>query len=452
MRIFEILLLIALLLALANIPRDKSRGIAFVALSVIFALAHIVWEGTRWQMAPAYGVAGCLLAWVVGQRRPGARQSGRPQARRVLLGAGIVLGGLAVLAAAGLSVVFPVFKLPTPTGPYAIGTTSFALVDTSRPEALTPAPDDFRELLVRVWYPAEPQPGAQPAPYWERPDIYGPLLADFLSLPPVPDFFFAYIDLVATHAFPDAPLAGGGAFPVLVYSHGYGGLVSQNTVLLEELASHGYVVFSIAHPHEALAVVFPDGRVVARSPDLIFSPFDRTWRDWAADTRFVMDALEGMNAGAPGGRFTGRLDMGQLGVLGMSYGGAAAGLVCVTDARCQAGLNLDGVQFDDLMGETLDKPFLMFYSEQNEGINDPVYAGARGPFYRVVVEGSTHFNFSDLSLSSPLMQPLGLLGSIDRQRSLQIANDYVRAFFDQHLKGVGEGMLALDEPGVRVDE
>ena len=38
-------------------------------------------------------------------------------------------------------------------------------------------------------------------------------------------------------------------FPVLIFSHGIGGLKTQNTTQMEEMASHGYVVFSCDHPY-----------------------------------------------------------------------------------------------------------------------------------------------------------------------------------------------------------
>ena len=42
-------------------------------------------------------------------------------------------------------------------------------------------------------------------------------------------------------------------FPVLVFSHGYTGVPSSYTALLEDLASHGYAVLSVVHPYEATA-------------------------------------------------------------------------------------------------------------------------------------------------------------------------------------------------------
>jgi predicted dienelactone hydrolase len=46
-------------------------------------------------------------------------------------------------------------ELPSPTGPFAIGRTTFYWVDSARAETLTADPNDKRELMVTLWYPAQ---------------------------------------------------------------------------------------------------------------------------------------------------------------------------------------------------------------------------------------------------------------------------------------------------------
>ena len=50
-------------------------------------------------------------------------------------------------------------QLPQPTGSRAIGTTSFHWVDEARLETLTETPDDYRQVVVQIWYPAAPPSG-----------------------------------------------------------------------------------------------------------------------------------------------------------------------------------------------------------------------------------------------------------------------------------------------------
>src|SRR5262245_53020320 len=87
-----------------------------------------------------------------------------------------------------------------------------------------------RELVVWLWYPASRNAPAQPAPYlpagWE----------------PVGQFWGFKGEGAHSHAFADAPLAGDRErYPVLVFSPaGFPPL--SLTAIVEEVASHGYVV------------------------------------------------------------------------------------------------------------------------------------------------------------------------------------------------------------------
>ena len=368
-------------------------------------------------------------------------------------------------------------RLPQPTGPFRIGTTSFALVDEARPEVFTDNPNDKREFLVRVWYPAQPAAGAMPEPFWgkDTKDV-GQRLAEFMRLP---KGSFDNLALVQSHAYADAPVAESKSrFPVLIFSHGYiPGFLVQNTVQMQELASHGYVVFSIGHTYETVANIFPDGRAVPFSPvrlaafgqgagkanplvtkyttatdpaekDTLLKQILAAWptldeslRIWAADVRFLMTELEKMRSEKPKKIFAGKLDMKRIGVFGMSFGGATAGQVCAVDNRCKAGINLDGLQSGDLIDHPMERPFMFMQSESAGNINRLFFERAKNDAYYVVVKGTKHFNYSDFSLFSPDYQKAGLLGPIDGDRMEVIMNAYTLAFFDKYLKGKNSSLL-----------
>ena len=59
------------------------------------------------------------------------------------------------------------------------------------------------------------------------------------------------------------PLHRAGGWPVVLFSTGYGIERQLYTGLVEDLASHGYVVVAIDHPHDANIVSFPDGHTVS---------------------------------------------------------------------------------------------------------------------------------------------------------------------------------------------
>jgi hypothetical protein len=62
-------------------------------------------------------------------------------------------------------------SLPTPTGPFAVGRTTYVWSDAAHLDPLAPQPGTKRELLAWIWYPAAPRQPSQtvddylPAPW-----------------------------------------------------------------------------------------------------------------------------------------------------------------------------------------------------------------------------------------------------------------------------------------------
>ncbi len=447
-----------------------ARALPLVAGAALLLQAGV--EGRRSQLDPLYlAGAAMALAALIGTR---VRWH---HAITVLL-VGVV--GLAWVLGLALATGSPMFELPKPSGPYAIGTTRLQVEDTTRQEIFTADPDDHRILVVRFWYPAEPMADGEPVPYWDDVERVGPLMAqmsrEVLGLS-VPDGFVDHYADIATHAVRDAPpRADAAPMPVLVYSHGYGlARPTSNTALMEELASRGYFVASIAHTYETPGVVLDDGRVLAWDEEAVSGLLDdegnsffesyaatpdpaardalarayiadetesiRSMKVWAADTRTVVDEIERIASGSRPTPFAGKLDLERLGVLGMSFGGATAGVFCVEDPRCKAGVNLDGFHYGEGMADAVVRvPFMIIEADRGEiPMNDFFLRHAEGPIHHVAIEGATHMNFTDTSISSPSLRWLGALGPIDGQRMLAILNDFVPAFFDRVLRGEGSG-------------
>ncbi|MFD4182221.1 hypothetical protein ACFWPB_14060, partial [Rhodococcus sp. NPDC058514] len=94
----------------------------------------------------------------------------------------------------------------------------------------------------------------------------------------------------------DAPVAAspGRSLPVVLFSPGFYMPRTLSTGTAEHLASHGYVVISIDHTGDALATVFPDGRVVPQRITDSYS--DATLRKAVdtrvADAKFVIDFVD----------------------------------------------------------------------------------------------------------------------------------------------------------------
>jgi len=120
---------------------------------------------------------------------------------------------------------------PDRVGPYAVGATTVQVAD-----------DRGGALTVEVWYPAE-DPGTEPDSY---PEI-----------------------ALTLDAHRDAtPDRRGAPYPLVAFSHGYGGIRYQSAFLTEHLASHGFVVVAPDHPHNTLFDLDADltGQVLVNRP------------------------------------------------------------------------------------------------------------------------------------------------------------------------------------------
>lgn len=135
-----------------------------------------------------------------------------------------------------------------------------------------------------------------------------------------------------------------------------------------------------------------------------------------------------------------RLDLGRIGVFGVSFGGAASTQVCVREKRCKAAISMDCPQFGDLLDHDVSQPMMFMSSEQYKGMNDVFFESKEDPLYMVTIKNSTHQNLSDLSIWGRLFR-MQMLGEIDGERCLQIQNTYIHAFFEKYLKGIDSRLL-----------
>ncbi|PTL84493.1 alpha/beta fold hydrolase [Vitiosangium sp. GDMCC 1.1324] len=335
-------------------------------------------------------------------------------------------------------------RMPAPTGPYAVGTTTFDWVDPSRDETFTKAKKDKRELMVRVWYPASPSSRAQPAPYFlVRREGIATLQGGGFDIPP------GLLDFVHAHAVAEAPLAAGERFPVILFSPGAGYSPTFYTSLLEELASHGYVVVATSHTYTTGAVIFPDGRYAPNTEEptgLFGTPY---FDVLVEDLRFVLSQVRALDAEDAQGRFTGRLDLERVGVFGHSIGGAAATLVCQQDSSVRACSNLDGT-FQGSWEKGITQPFLLVHTQSNkDGTHRSFIKDRRGPVYEASVSQAGHLTFSDMPLLQELMSTYDPkvtadaldTGTLAPERAAALTRAWVLAFADESVKNSGESPL-----------
>ncbi len=213
--------------------RISSSFLALTGISLLFI--GPIFEGFRWQLIPAY-LTFIFLALGSLKRAP-SKLHWRALAA--------VPCSILLLISVSLSQLLPVFNLPAPNGPYSIGTFDYTLVDDSRLERF--APENNRELSVLVWYPSAKSTEEKfpVRTLWQ--DVYS---GDYDML----SFFTSYLGQIDTHSQIESAIAPGEKFPILVFNHGFMSPREQNTVLMEHLASHGYIIFSIAHTYQSTKV------------------------------------------------------------------------------------------------------------------------------------------------------------------------------------------------------
>jgi predicted dienelactone hydrolase len=358
----------------------------------------------------------------------------------------------------------PVLCLPEPTGPCPAGTVSVWLRDTSRPDPWVPGVN-ARELMVSLWYPAVPSGG--PRARYMTPAESGLQLSSRGITGIAPDT----LSTVETHAVSGARPAGSQrGLPLVVLSPGFTNSRSTLTALAEDLASHGYVVAGIDHTYESHATAFPDGRVttcLAREAPRRDRK-EEVAAGRAADVCFVLDELTGAHPAWPG---AGLIDPSAIAMAGHSAGGAAAIAAMLADSRIRAGIDMDGATAAPIPGEGLARPFLFLgkQSSYTPGNAAAVTPGTRDWKLRraavitwerdwelltgwkrwLVVAGAVHASFTDLALLAD-QTGIGTGASLSGARSLDITRAYVRAFFDQHLRGRPQALL--DRPSPRYPE
>lgn len=456
MRFFELLIIITIVITSINFVflRRLKSNLILSLISFIFCIFSIALGGYRLQMLPAYFLSVILLFIKII-----CKFLGQFKVNRVFKALGIFMLTLVLIVSIAFPLAFSIVNIPKPQGSYFVGTTYMSFTDTSRKGIFTGA-NDYRKLAVQVWYPADNVKGKKAESYFpsEKCSSYLSKYMNSINI-------FGQFELSKTNSFLDVKLSSKEAkYPIIIFSHGYGGFQGQNTVQMEELASHGYVVFSISHTYEAFVSIFPDGQIVPYSPERYKAFIDEQMslaksieKDsaniqkckivaesvhiWSDDTRFVINQIEKINSGEIRGMFSNRLDVSKIGAMGHSVGGATAGQACIEDSRIKAFINLDGVPLGDAIKSIIKQPFMLMVEPSSKNPIIANYHPQQKNYLTVTVKGTKHMNFTDDSVLFPIGKYLGFLGSIDGEKQMQIVNDYTLSFFNKYLKGMREPLI-----------
>jgi dienelactone hydrolase len=389
-------------------------NLAAAAVFLVLCLTGIVEWGFRYYLlAVVLAVCAILGGVALLRKKQKAYRGGICIARAV---------GKALLLAAVIfpAILFPQYKQIAPTGEYTVAEKSYVFTDESRTDPYSES-GEKRRVTVVVYYPEN----------------------------------------------------ASGTYPLAVFSHGAFGFYDSNFSTFEELASNGYIVASINHPHHAFFDTEAYGHLVTVDPDIIqkttsFDGKDETDEEFTlshewlalrtADMNFVIDTLK---AQAQDGAdpVLSHIDTDKLGVFGHSLGGAASVELGRERSDISAVIDIDGT----MIGEELDfkdgkvinntapypVPMLDIFG-QNHYDGAQKYADeypnllitkTSDNVQNVVLKNSGHMNLTDLVMFSPALAKYLGTGTVDSRTCLTTMNGIIRSYFDWKLKGAPDPQL-----------
>jgi len=200
---------------------------------------------------------------------------------------------------------------PFTRGAFPVGVRTLTISDAARE----------RTLPTELWYPATDAVAGQ--------DVAAATRDQYELIPGFP--------AVWQEAVRDAAPRPG-SYPLVLFSHGFGGHRRQTTFLCTHLASHGYVVAAVDHVgntiHDILQLMLQQagGAVIDDTPELLAQHI-------AARPADVVCALDRLLAGADPA-IAPLIDRTRIGMCGHSFGGWTTLMVAKRDARIGAALPL----------------------------------------------------------------------------------------------------------------
>ena len=345
-------------------------------------------------------------------------------------------------------VAIPFNEVPKPTGDKNIGTESIELIDIDRLEWFTEDPQDLRKIMIQIWYPTDDLDGEKEL-YIDYGELRIEALASQFDYSP---FLFKKLIDVETNSIKKAEPSTQSSFPLIIFSHGLGGNRTQNTVIIEELTSHGYVVIAIEHAYDANISIFDNGDVADYRSGINYerrntqkiTP-EEFWairlpqlETRAEDVSYIIDQLELGNLPE---NIVNIIDLENIGVFGHSFGGATSIYSSYNDHRIDACINLDGwmvVVPNEIVDNGINRNFMYLGQEQwDEKLNYQKldkFIKSNTKSSKILIPNTTHYDFSDAPHMTKVAKLLNKSGKVKSKNLKNILNELIILFFNKNLK------------------
>jgi pimeloyl-ACP methyl ester carboxylesterase len=172
-------------------------------------------------------------------------------------------------------------------------------------------------------------------------------------------------------------------------------------------------------------------------------PRDQKTTSFALDVRlkdlsFVIDQIARLNVRRDS-PFLGRFDLSKIAVAGHSVGGLTALLTSQSDPHVKVAILIDPVLPDVLPGATTKPVLLLTADRQQWAANEcSLWRNLHSSRLAVSLQGSEHLALSDwiwLTKDAVRTGPMG------PEKTMSAMRDYVAAFLDTNLRGIGTSPL-----------
>lgn len=276
-------------------------------------------------------------------------------------------------------------------------------------------------------------------------------------------------------------------FPLVVFSHGAFGYYQSNTSTYMNLASYGYIVVALDHPHHAFFTKDTAGKTIIVDQTFLNDALTiddkdiktcyKLYQDWMSvregDMNFVLDTFK--RARTKGEmddswyvsdddqetitHILQHMDLSKIGLMGHSMGGATSVALGRERDDISAVIDIDGTMLSEYQGvkdgefiineQPYDVPVLEFvnwksYNQLQTYLkdggrypNDLLMRNAKSG-YTTTVRDTEHMDFTDLPLFSPFLGHMLGSGKRDTKDVMMIVNDLIVKFYDCYLKGEGD--------------